>query len=168
MYMEFRKTDITLTKRIPLNATGIFSRVELKNPDMPEVSPVTAKAMWDTGATISIISERIFEELKLKPEGYVFLDGAFAARHSFKAFVIVSVCSDGHEIMTTVAVTDSINQKDSADIVLGLDFISKGDFAISHDDDGYPIFSFSYPPRIEIDFSKMAKQLNMKTTSEEH
>jgi hypothetical protein len=161
---------IAITKRIPLDAHGIFSTVAISNPANPHGARVLANAMWDTGASISVISSAVCERLGLNSYGEMLLDGAFAAAHTSKTKVLVSVCIDGMEILTPAAICEEkLSVRTPPDLVLGLDFISKGDFAISHDNDGYPIFSFTYPSHCgAIDVVDIANHLNLKVASTEY
>lgn len=162
------KLPIAFTERIPLDSTGIYSYVKLMSPDVSQRKAVIAKAMWDTGATLSTISSRIFKELKLPAGDNIKLSAPFGSLQSFKSKALVSICKNGVRIDTTVAIADFSDCKDKTEVTLGLDFISKGDFALSHDENGFPIFSFSYPPRLEIDFTKIAESLNIDVASKQY
>jgi hypothetical protein len=164
------RLPIAITKRIPLDAHGIFSTVAISNPASPHSPHILANAMWDTGASISVISSTVCQRLGLQSFGEMLLDGAFAAAHTSKTKVLVSVCIDGMEILTPAAICEEkLSVRTPPDLVLGLDFISKGDFAISHDAEGFPLFSFTYPPLPgTIDFIDIAHRLDMDVATSTH
>lgn len=135
-------------------ALRIFSEVMVESKDGSE--NCVGKAMWDTGAARSAIAKSIADKIKLKPSRIMRLATIAGEISTFEGVVFVCVCIGGYRIMTPMAVVPDERMIDH-EITLGLDFIIQGDFAISRDDDGYPFFSFRFPPLMKIDFAEMEK-----------
>lgn len=125
-----------------------------------------ATAIWDTGAAHSAIARSVAEAIKLKPVASVRLATFTGSAELQSGLVAVSICMGGYRLETMMAVMDDAAMGDH-EVTLGLDFICMGDFALSHDEDGYPMFSFRYPPMSCIDFQAMAKNIGVDLATTE-
>ena len=83
------------------------------------------RSLWDTGASVSLISARVAKVLGLESIGKSGVSGY----------------------------NEGIDVKDKYDVVIGMDVICNGDLAITNKDDK-TTFSFRIPSEAEIDFSK--------------
>ncbi len=107
-------------------------------------------ALWDTGATKTVISKQVINDLQIQPIGEELTHGV---SHSEKSKIyIVNICLPCNIIFPNVKVVGGV--LDGYDVLIGMDIISKGDFAITHKDKKTK-FSFQYPSTHDIDFSEM-------------
>ena len=103
--------------------------------------------IWDTGATNSVISQKVVDECNLKPIGMTMVQSATdqRARETF----LVSIFLPNKVVVPSVRVTKGLLA--DCDVLIGMDIISGGDFAITHYD-GKTTFSFRLPSMEQIDF----------------
>ncbi len=104
-------------------------------------------ALWDTGATASVISENVARLLDLEPTGREIMYHANGSSpvnaHS------VNILLPNNVGFSYLKVTECI--LNGIDILIGMDIISKGDFAITSFC-GNTKFSFNMPSTHNIDF----------------
>ena len=152
----------TFTGRFPVFRNRISSMIFVSPSRDTSVMQLKVRALWDLGASVTLISKSLAGRLGTElsqttsclrtalgletqvPEGEAWITivlGSFPVR--MKVMVTERVCSD----------------KD-IDIVLGLDFIAKGDFLLSNDG-GQLMFSFCYPSGFPIDFHEALSKLNI-------
>ena len=101
-----------------------------------------ALAQWDTGATNTCISEEIASRYKLKPISYA---------QSKTPSGVLTIILNNEVIFTDWNVMVSKIGAQGIDILIGMDIISKGDFAISNYD-GKTQFSFRLPSQQDVDY----------------
>ncbi len=106
---------------------------------------------WDCGATRCSISKELAEKLNLKPCG---VNNTISTTQSVptNVYEIILVL---HDIMEVPVIVDAVPNIHSTgiDMLIGMDVISLGDFAISTYN-GETCFSFRYPSKGLIDFTK--------------
>jgi len=107
------------------------------------------RSLWDTGASTSLISKRVSDVLGLTPIGGSCISG-YNQCVDVKNAYLVHVGLPTGDIVTDVIVTEF--DSEDYDMVIGMDIISKGDFAITNKDEK-TTFSFRVPSVEEIDFS---------------
>lgn len=106
------------------------------------------RCLWDTGAYCSAISSQVVEVLGLIPEGetrVMFGNG----EETVKAYLVDLVLPNLLSIKD-LPVTECANN-DSFGVIIGMDFISMGDLAITNHE-GTATFSFRVPSMERIDF----------------
>ncbi len=106
-------------------------------------------ALWDTGAMRSVISTEVVKILGLLPVGQakVYHTNGVSI---VKTYLIDILLPNAIEF-STVLVTEGI--LGDTDVLIGMDIISKGDFAVTGSN-GKTKFSFQVPSTHDIDFSK--------------
>jgi propanediol dehydratase large subunit len=104
--------------------------------------------MWDTGANFTAISSKIAEELGLACLGKSGVSGILAKQTICNVYIlnIYLPNNDKYKIKVMGA------QPKNSDILIGMDIISKGNFAISCYDNK-TTFTFCYPSFGKIDFN---------------
>ena len=109
-------------------------------------------AIWDTGATSSAISPRVVQQLGLKP---VQIGRNYTAAGPIDVLIyavnILLPCEVGVSMLFA-----SCNDLHGTDVLIGMDVISRGDFAISHEN-GNLKFSFQIPSTHTLDFADEMK-----------
>lgn len=104
-------------------------------------------SIWDTGATNSVISQKVVDESNLKPTGIAQVHSVTETKDC-ETF-LVSILLPNKVIMPAVRVTKG--EPFGCDVLIGMDVIGAGDFAVTHKD-GKTTFSFRLPSMEEIDF----------------
>jgi len=103
--------------------------------------PFPCKAIWDTGATNTVISERLVNELELKPITQADVHGANISER-------VNVYQIDLLLPNRVAVIDNLvsvaRNIHGGDVLIGMDIITLGDFAVRNEN-GKTVFSYRIP-----------------------
>lgn len=96
------------------------------------------KAQWDTGSMVTLISQRVVDELRLESTGFTFLSGL--ENHSIKARTyIVNIKLPNNVKLDFIEVAEA--PLPFVDLLIGMDVIADGDFHYSNND-GKSVFSF--------------------------
>lgn len=134
------------TGRYTMYRNRIVSDIWLCSPDKGNTNATRIRALWDTGCSSSIISKRVADFLNLPTVGVRSFRTPFGVKRTCKMTQAKVCIVLGAELLTIdVGVNEKPNSDLDCDITLGLDFITQGDFAITHDD-GQLVLSFCYPP----------------------
>jgi predicted aspartyl protease len=99
------------------------------------------RGIWDTGASMTMITPKIFSELKLTPVDTVTVNGVNSCKQ-VPVVLINVVLPNGikvHGLRATVSEIQGI------DMLIGMDIIQLGDFSISNSE-GKTVFTFAVPP----------------------
>jgi hypothetical protein len=107
-------------------------------------------AIWDTGATNTVITKKVMMECKLWSIGMtkVIHAGGEATTNSY----LVNLYLPNNLEVRGVRVSEGI-LGEKVDVLIGMDIISKGDFAVTNYN-GRTVFTFRYPSVECIDFVK--------------
>jgi len=127
---------------VPMLLTTVIVESEM-NPSVK----LEIKAIWDTGSHFTIINPKIAEELNLICVSKTTLNGIFGKTEISNMYTLNMYLpnKDKHNIIVTEA------HPKGCDMLIGMDIISKGDFAISFFENK-TTFSFRYPSIEKIDF----------------
>ena len=118
--------------------------------DQKPQNPTVFTALWDTGATNSVITQHIVDSCDLKPIRMVETHTA-AGIYSVPVFP-VSIVLPNNVCFNNINATLGQLSND-LDVLIGMDIICKGDFAITHKNNK-TVFSFRMPSIECIDFVK--------------
>jgi uncharacterized protein YchJ len=132
----------------------LTSSVSIQEAFDPKVSHPTDptkeyKAIWDTGATKTAISNKVAQECGLKPTGMCKVRTAAGEADACTYFV--SVYLPNKVCFPQVRVTEA--KIFDADVLIGMDIIASGDFAVTNHK-GKTYMSFRMPSIECIDFVK--------------
>ena len=116
-------------------------------------------AIWDTGATNTVISEKLAKELNLTPVGTVTVSTAGGIREANK-YILGLQLPNNLEIQN-IMVTGGLLNTDT-DFLIGMDIITLGDFAVTNVN-GKTVFSFRYPSCEKIDYVNDARNLKRQS-----
>lgn len=103
--------------------------------------------IWDTGATNSVITEAVVKQCNLVPTGMVTVETASGPANQETYFINMGL--PNHLSINGVKVTKGLLS--GVDVLIGMDVINTGDFAITNAN-GETWFSFQVPPNEHIDF----------------
>ncbi len=142
--------------------TDVFIAPAQNPAEGKSFEPKQFKGLWDTGATNSVVTHRVAKKCGLIPTGVtqVQLAGSKGLRNTY----MVAIGLPNRVMFPMVKVTDA-DEIGGADVLIGMDIINKGDFAVTHGD-GKTRISFRLPSVEVIDFTgshrvpKGAKEIN--------
>ena len=112
-----------------------------------------ALAQWDTGATNTCISEEIAIKYNLKPVSMVQSKTPSGILNAPVYFI--DIILNNEVIFRNWKVMGSKIGAQGIDVLIGMDIISKGDFAISNYN-GKTQFSFRLPSQEDVDYKEDA------------
>ena len=138
------------TARVNGRSLRLTSPVEIFPAFQPNTAPPPGKkyqALYDTGATHSAISPQVVQDLNLTSIGArtVGVGGGSLTTTSH----LVNIGLPNKVMFGMTAVAKMVIP--GADVVIGMDILGMGDFAVTHHD-GKTTFSFCVPSRKCIDF----------------
>ena len=110
-------------------------------------------AIWDTGATHSVISQRVVDQCGLIPIGLVTSHHAQGKTENVPRFVVNIMLPNGVRFPGLPVILGDLL---GGDVLIGMDIISQGDFAVTNLD-GITKFSYRYPSSADIDFVREHK-----------
>lgn len=115
-------------------------------------------AIWDTGATASVITTNIVNKLNLVPTGMtnVITANGPALQNTY----IVEIVLPNGLVVKDVTVTEIPGLSSGCEVLIGMDIIVLGDFSITNYK-GTTCMSFRIPSMHEIDY---VKNLGVKVT----
>lgn len=120
------------------------------------------KAIWDTGATNSVITKKVADELGIEPTGMVNMRHANGVTTSPTFFVSIILPNGvGFGPLRVTQVTSIADEVDgSPQLLIGMDIINSGDFAFTNFKDK-SCLSFRLPSQEKLDFVPKAKMQNI-------
>lgn len=123
----------------------ICPAVDFRNGEIPSNVYTSHQALWDTGATNTLISSKVVKDLGLKPYG---TSGFFSANGLVDTNVYeIHLAIPSAGVVCNVLALEKDDE--NYDVVIGMDVISKGDFVLTNYD-GHSTFSFRLPSQEEI------------------
>ncbi len=132
------KSEVHITA--PFESTNPPKETDLKN----------FIAIWDTGATNSVITQKVVQDCGLNPISMVKVHTA--SGEAISNVYLVSIRLPNKVIIPQIRVTEGTISGD-AEVLIGMDIINRGDFAVTNKD-GKTNFSFRVPSIECIDFVK--------------
>ena len=141
-------------------AYSLPAKVYVESPTTQK--SVEANAIWDTGASRSLIRPEIAAKLNLKPISKTFMDTPSDKSVPSNVYLINVYLPNRAKIMNIQALEGTPN---SCDMLIGMDVITLGDFAVTNLD-GKTMYSFRIPSMTEIDFTKSSHIEPIKNESQ--
>lgn len=140
--------NYTSRARVIVTAAGIYHHLTgaQKSATIPFFD---CKAIWDTGASGTVITERAVKAAGLKPISMTMTRGVHGERMA--NVYLASLRLPCNVIFHSLRVTEGDLGPD-IDVLIGMDVISAGDFAVTNLN-GKTTFSFRLPAMQRIDFS---------------
>ncbi|MCH8123865.1 MAG: aspartyl protease family protein [Bacteroidetes bacterium] len=119
----------------------------------------TVRALWDTGATGSVVTASMAKELDLVPIDQMETTGVHGTKRVNVYAIDLRLPNDVTVLGMTVSEADGPTH--DFDVIIGMDVITLGDFAVSNYQ-GQTVFSFRYPSQGHIDFVKEGERSRIK------
>ena len=153
--MNISKSFTTISEGIALQLANDASIGIAFDPNSQKKLPVLHKfkAIWDTGATGSVITEKVVKEVELQQVGLVNVQTPNGVCQQGTYYV--SLWLPGKVAFSELKVTCG-DLGDGVDILIGMDVMNKGDFSVSNFN-GITTFSFRVPSKELIDFTGKLK-----------
>jgi len=107
-------------------------------------------AIWDTGATGSVITQNVIDACGLIPVGMTQVHGVHGSETS--AVYLINIRLPNSVGFAGIQVTQG-NLGDSADVLIGMNIINQGDFSVTSKN-GQTMFSFRVPSQVHTDYVK--------------
>ncbi|OGU16987.1 MAG: hypothetical protein A2X61_07480 [Ignavibacteria bacterium GWB2_35_12] len=119
-----------------------------KNPNEIITKSIDTQAIWDTGATNTVITPKIVEALDLKPTGItrIFTPNGTLETSTY----LVTLKLPNGIVFPNLDVIMSADIMSDLDALIGMDVITKGDFCLTNK--LHTIFTFRIPSMAKIDF----------------
>ena len=119
-------------------------------PDSETAQPARLQfnALWDTGATNSMITSRAVADLGLQAGGYTPVHHVQGTTDDVPFYYVNLVLFSNFHFQDVAVVLGKLTD---TDILIGMDIINRGDFAVSNKN-GATAFSFRIPSVEEFDF----------------
>jgi predicted aspartyl protease len=147
-------TGITRILQNEVHVSRAFGPSLAPKPLSPQkVGAKKFTAIWDTGATGTVISQKVINACGLKPIGIAEVNTANEKRLS--SVYLASIFLPNHVSFAQLRVTEGTIS--GGDVLIGMDIITRGDFAITNSD-GKTTFSFRWPSTKRIDFVEEARK----------
>jgi predicted aspartyl protease len=146
-----------IAKAFTLEHVGLANQIKTEcgicksfNPDLekgphPEIKGFTA--LWDTGATGTVITKNVVDQLGLQPTGMVQV--FHADGDTYVNTYLVNVLLPNSIGVHTLAVTEG--KLTGMDVLIGMDIITQGDFSISNFE-GKTVCTFQIPSTKKTDY----------------
>jgi hypothetical protein len=123
----------------------------------PNSQGIKTYAVWDTGATHSVLSPKIANNLQLIPIDSSLVSGI---NHSQYADIVIASIGLANGLLLP-DIRFSVCDIPGTDVLIGMDIIMMGDFAISNGD-GKTLFSFAIPPfKNKVSYTEKADSINI-------
>ena len=145
----------TISRRLPTKC--FVSAAWLPEDDSSAPPLLEFDALWDTGATASVITAEVAEKLALPPEGTTEVFHVQGSTHVPIYFVNLGL--PNRVEIAGIRVTQGVLK--GCDVLIGMDIINMGDFAVTNRD-GETIFSFQMPSINQIDFVEILEERKRK------
>ena len=126
-----------------ITLTGIESAINKQDK-------IEINALWDTGASLSLIKRDIAIRLNLQPVSKTFICTASDDNVPSNIY-LVNLFLPNHTIINRVQVAEGVLK--GCDMLIGMDVITLGDFVISNYDNK-TTFTFRMPSLTKFDFCK--------------
>lgn len=122
-----------------------------KKIDPNTIKHIETDALWDTGATHSVITPKVVKDLGLKPVGKIQV--SHGGGQTEEDTYIVNVILPNGVAISGVMMSEMKQVVDNFGIIIGMDVISLGDFSVTNFR-GKTCFSFRLPSQGTVDFVK--------------
>ena len=153
--MSSKNTPIhALTHRHTGIARNIVTPVEIKNVFDGKI--VTTLGIWDTGATGSVITKSTAIALGLLPIRRITVRGVHGKRRVNVYYANITLNNKNITLNTHVTECDELSADNSVGMLIGMNIITRGDFAITNYQENTTM-SFCVPSLQEIDFVSAVK-----------
>jgi predicted aspartyl protease len=145
----------------------IFHPLTKEDFNLTQQPPLSKKclAIWDTGATNSVITKEIADALGLKPTGIIEMNHA-GGKSNANVYLVTIALPDGVFVQqvqvseASLTIDSHLPEEKRPKALIGMDIIGIGDFAVTNFQ-GKTTLSFRAPSTKEIDLVPEAQENNI-------
>lgn len=119
---------------------------------------VEYQAIWDTGATASVITQAVVDACGLQPIGVVQTHGVHGTQLSDVYLVNITLPNGVGFMHIEVTKGQLVG---GADVLIGMDIITSGDFSVTNKG-GTTTFSFRVPSEVHTDYVKEHREAQIR------
>jgi predicted aspartyl protease len=141
---------------MPVLQSTVYVNQVIPGKITPEKSYI---AIWDTGATSTVITPKVVNELGLIASGKTNIQGVAGSKENIDTF-IVSIILPNKVRVNSVRAAEVPQIAGAADILIGMDIITLGDFSVTNFDKK-TVLSFRIPSTKVVDY---VEEANIKNT----
>jgi predicted aspartyl protease len=128
----------------------ITTPIEVCNTNTGKVEQT--KGIWDTGATGSAITKSLALKLNLIQTGQARVNSVHGFKDNVTVYAVkINLNNKAVSFVLPVLECEQLTENDSCEFLIGMDVISKGDFAITNFQDK-TVMTFRIPSIQKIDF----------------
>jgi predicted aspartyl protease len=153
--MQQRPSSFTITANGRLRVLTTEVRISeafdvTKSPTgQPPKPPKTYTAVWDTGASNTLVTKKVSDECGLKPTGVASVGTSKGEMRTPTYFISIGLPNRvGFPQLRVLS-----GEVKDADVLIGMDIIGAGDFAVTNHN-GKTVFTYRFPSCECIDFVK--------------
>ena len=117
------------------------------------------RAIWDTGASHSVITKKAVKRIGIKP--YAKKQVVSVGNRSYENAYMVDIYLPNKTLIESISITECRELNRHLDVLIGMDVITLGDFAITHADKK-TVFTFRIPSIEKIDFIRQQREAEIK------
>ena len=129
---------------------------DLAAPPNPLPTPITALALWDTGATGTFLTPTLAKSMSLTPVGVAAMDhGGGTAQNCPRYLVHLTL---PNKVQVTGHLITELPAHQAFDVIIGMDIITHGDFSLTNVS-GQTWLTFRMPSCETIDYVVDANRL---------
>jgi hypothetical protein len=150
------------TVRFPARMNVLFSTVGVSQAFDPKINakdePVVTelKAIWDTGASCTLISKEYAVKIGLIPTGKTTITGV--NNRTLENTYQVNIYLPNKVCLIFVKIAEAPALAGGAGMLIGMDIIGSGDFSV-YNEDGKTVMSYRFPSIGGEDFVKLASSI---------
>ena len=138
-----------------VHITNAFNPSSIPKPINPQkLAAQEYIAIWDTGATGTVITQRVVNDLGLKQVGITQLTTASGKKDDAPLYLVAIFLPNLVYFSELMVVQASVTG--DAEVLIGMDIIGSGDFVVTNKD-GKTVFTFRIPSSERIDFVEEIK-----------
>lgn len=130
---------------------------------LPHPTAMQFSALWDTGASNTVITQKVVDQCGLKPIGLTETHGVGGA-HNTEVYLINIVLANKVMFRGLQVIRGDLLQ---IDLLIGMDIIAAGDFAVTNAG-GKTMFSYRFPSSGHIDFVQQLNHDKLKNNPRLH
>lgn len=136
---------------------AIITPVKLKS--IPDGHTVETLAIWDTGATGSVITATAAEALALKPVSRAIVRGVHGTREVNVYYINITLNNENITLNAQVTESEALSGDGGIGMLIGMNIITMGDFAVTNHN-GKTAMTFRVPSLEEMDFVREIQESN--------
>lgn len=151
----FTATNPAFSREIVTNAWVALPRKNVNDCQFTKYN-----ALWDTGATNSVVTPKVVKDLGLIPIGVGH--SQHAGGMSDVNIYMVTLMLPNNVIIPNIRVSECVEQGGRFDVIIGMDVITLGDFTISGQGNKRMV-SFSMPSAFNVDYVQIVEEIRKMT-----